>query len=198
MDVGGPSKMWHRFHPFRAVPHRRRFGRTIPCMRSSWIPVAAAAGLVAGGAAFFAAGGPGFGSSRPDATGGPGRVTVYGQRAAGPVRLIPGRAQVLPRPQELVFHLVIDGTGPRDVRIEAETEGRRRVLYEARWRGPVEGRYLDFSVPLDERAPDRWTLVVVVEPPHQMNLESRYPIALVGSRGALRGGSRGDAGAPGR
>jgi hypothetical protein len=88
------------------------------------------------------------------------------------------------RPQELVFWFQVDGTGPRDVRIEVTAWDRRHVVFEDRFEAPVEGRYLDVTLPLDERAPDRLQLTTVVEPPHAMNLETTYRIRLEGPRDA--------------
>lgn len=161
--------------------------RRAAVVRGIWIAVALAAGGGAAVAAFVAAGGPFVRARRPAATGEVGEVRVFAQTRAGPVQLAPGRLRVLPRPQELVFEVAIDGTGTRDVRIEAELEEERRVLYEERLPAPFERRYLDFRVRLDERVPDRLTLIVVVEPPHRLNLTTRYPIRLEGTRDALRG-----------
>jgi hypothetical protein len=125
------------------------------------------------------------------ASGDVGQVTVYGQTASGPVALRPGTLHRLRRPQELAFRFEVEGTGTRDVRIEAELPGGRRVLHEERRSAPTRD-YLGFTLALDERAPDAWTLVVVVEPPHALNLVTRYPLRLVGDRAAREIGSEVD------
>lgn len=150
-----------------------------------WIPVVTGAAVAAGLAAFLWAGGPGPRWGRPAASGEVGRVVVYGQTPSGPVELRPSGLLRLPRPQELVFWFQVQGTGPRDVRIEVVMGARRQPLYEARIRAPVEGDYLDVSLPLDERVPDRLQVDVVIEPPHAMNLTTSYEIVLEGGRGEL-------------
>ena len=97
--------------------------------------------------------------------------------------LRPGVVNRLRRPQELAFRFEAGGTGTRDVRVEAELPTGRRVLHEERRDCPAHD-YLDFTVPLDERAPDTWTLIVIVEPPHALNLVTRYSIRLLGDRDA--------------
>lgn len=140
----------------------------------------------AGAAAHFAAGGPGC-RPRDPASGGIGVLRVYGQTADGPVALPPGTASSLPRPQELVFWFEVDGTGTRDVRVEVDVAGRRQVVAEERLTAPFPGSYLEPTVKLDERAPDRLTLRTVIEPPHAPNVVTEYRLRLVGARRQLDG-----------
>ncbi len=114
-----------------------------------------------------------------ESTGEVGRVIVYGQLPIGPVALTPGRRQRLPRPQDLAFHVQVQGTGPRFVRLELEAGGERTVLFEERLVAPHDD-YLDYTMRLDEAAPDEATLVVVVEAPERASAVVRYPLALVG------------------
>ncbi|NJK89380.1 MAG: hypothetical protein HC923_08215 [Myxococcales bacterium] len=121
------------------------------------------------------------------ASGDVGIVRVFGQRDEGPVPLVPGRRNVLPRPQELAFELVAAGTGTRDVRIEVSwLDGRRQVVHEERAPATGTPRYLDFLLKLDESLPDRLRLYTIVEPPHDLNLTVAYDIVLVGTRYELR------------
>jgi hypothetical protein len=114
----------------------------------------------------------------PEGAGEVGRVTVYGQVPAGPLALLPGARRRLPRPQELAFFVEVEGRGPRVVRLEVEGSDHP-VLLEQRLEAPFEA-YLDYTLTLDESAPDELVLVATVEAPGQPSAVVRHPIALVG------------------
>lgn len=115
---------------------------------------------------------------RPDATGDTGVVLVFAQTPSGPVRLEPGRARALSRPQDLVFQTAVNGTGPRHVRIELTSGGRRTVMHEERIEGPKPLDSLPYLLHLDDRAPDDMSVVVTVEAPHTRELVLVYPLRL--------------------
>lgn len=119
-------------------------------------------------------------SERPSATGDVGVLKVYAQTGKGPVRLLPGRAYRLLRPQDFAFEFEVEGTGPRFVRIEVEAEGVRSVMYEEKLIAPY-GEYLDYVLRLDEGVPDAAVLTVVVEAPHMLSAVSDFPVVLVGA-----------------
>ena len=117
---------------------------------------------------------------RPEATGDVGVLKVFAQSPQGPVRIMPGRAYRLPRPQDFAFELDVEGTGPRFVRIEVEAAGVRSVMFEERISAP-HSDYLDYVLRLDESFPDTAMLTVVVEAPHMMSAVSDFPLVLEGA-----------------
>lgn len=116
---------------------------------------------------------------RPSGTGEVGIVTVYAQTAEGPRALRPGREVWLPRPQALAFELSAAGTGPRLVRVEVD-DGARRPVHEVKLAAPLDRWSLDWVARFGEAAPDRVTLHVVVEAPHDRPRRERYPLRFVG------------------
>lgn len=119
-------------------------------------------------------------SERPQGSGDVGVLRVYAQRADGPARLPPSRLVRLQRPQDFTFRLMVEGSGPRWVRVALEVEpDPPTVLFEEQFQAPHDG-YLDYVLRLSEGDPDRATLVVTVEAPHMMSAVSRFPVVLQG------------------
>ncbi len=147
--------------------------------RRTQIAWAALTSVALAAAAVLALSGPSA-EPRPEGTGDVGVLAVYAQVPAGPRRLPPGRLVRLQRPQDFAFRFQAEGTGPRWVRVELETEGRRVVLHEEKRSTPSD-EYIDFVLRLDEAHPDDVTLTVVVEAPHMMRAVSDFPIRLTGA-----------------
>lgn len=140
----------------------------------------AVAALLGAGAAALAATyflrGPS--TQRPDASGEVGFVVVHGQLASGPIRLVPDREVVLPRPQDIVFQYSVRGTGPRIVRVEMIAKKERWVLHEERVQGPIEGESLNYVLHLGDAAEDKFRLIVTIEAPHAQSLVAEFPLQL--------------------
>lgn len=117
---------------------------------------------------------------RPEATGDVGVLAAYGQLESGPIRLLPTRRTILPRPQHLAFQFTAEGTGPRIARVELLTRGRRIVMHEERLEAPKEAWSLGSIITLDDTYPDELELVVVVEAPHARTVSSQIKLRLVG------------------
>jgi hypothetical protein len=121
--------------------------------------------------------------ARPAASGEVGVVAVYGRVDQGLLRLPPSTVTRLPRPQDLSFQLTADGTGPRVIKIEMETDVSRTLMVEERAFAPAKGDTLEYLLHLDQTAPDAFRLIVTVEAPHAMAASLRYGVRLTGSGG---------------
>ncbi|MCC7385650.1 MAG: hypothetical protein IT384_27625 [Deltaproteobacteria bacterium] len=118
---------------------------------------------------------------RPEATGDVGFLAVYAQLERGPVRLVPNERTQLPRPQDLTFQWVVQGSGPRLVRIELVTGSERLVLHEEKLQAPSDQVPLTYMLHLDDTAPNELSVVVTIEAPHARALTLTHPLVLVGS-----------------
>lgn len=124
-------------------------------------------------------------SSPPPAEGpasdGPlGSVRLYVQGERGPWGLVPNRPEVdVSRPQTFVFQFFSDGTGPRDVRIELETDQGTRVLYDDVLTAPFAD--MIHMEKFGEADPDHLKVLVSVEADHSPVLHTEYRIRLVGA-----------------
>lgn len=114
-------------------------------------------------------------------TGDIGTIEVYGQTKKGPAKLPQDRRVPLPRPQDFAFQFTAEGTGPRFVRIEIETDGEVSVMYEDRHYAPQFKDSLGYTMRLSETAPDELTIVVTLEAPHAASRVARYPVRLIGA-----------------
>lgn len=114
----------------------------------------------------------------PEATGDAGSVLVYAQLAQGPTQLLPDRPAHLPRPQDLAFQWTVRGTGPRNIRIDLESETSRLAGHQVRIEAPGELEPLEYVLHLDQSVPDELTLIVTIESPHTRALVTRYPLLL--------------------
>lgn len=119
-------------------------------------------------------------TQRPAATGDLGVVKLYVQTAKGPLPLKPGYRPVLPRPQDIVFEVEVDGSGPRWVRVETESATGRVVHHEIALQAPYPRDYLEYVLHLSETAPDQLKVLVTVEAPHVMPVTSEFPLQLQG------------------
>lgn len=119
---------------------------------------------------------------RPAATGQVGVLEVYAQTRRGPQRMFPSRGGTFERPQDIAFQFVVEGTGPRWIRLELENPiaENKVVLYEDTHAAPADVEPLNYVLHLDENVPDRLDLIVTVESPHMLAAVSRFPILLVG------------------
>ncbi len=117
---------------------------------------------------------------RPDATGDAGIVLIYGQTPFGPVRLVPGEARTLTRPQDVAFQFTCNGTGPRVVRIEVVYDDVRDLMHEDKLVGPAQMEALEYLLRLDDRAPNELTIVTTIESPHDRPRVLEHPIKLTG------------------
>jgi hypothetical protein len=115
---------------------------------------------------------------RPAATGDVGSVAVYAQFPSGPVRLQPGRRRIVPRPQDIAFQVTAAGTGPRIVRIEMIAGARRTVMHEEKLEAPMDRESLGYVLRLGDDAPDEVELAIVIEAPHTIGYEAKYPLVL--------------------
>ena len=136
--------------------------------------------LVVGTCALIAAGTVAIPRKRPVAMGEAGQLEVYAQLSDGPTRLWPDRIRRLPRPQQLAFRFSVNGTGPRLVRIDVETEHERFTAYEDIHYGPADKASLDYVLRFDETTPDAVNIWTSIESPHTMSISSRFPLQLVG------------------
>jgi hypothetical protein len=118
---------------------------------------------------------------RPQGSGDVGSITVYAQRPEGPFRLQPGRLRALKRPQDLSFQWTVNGTGPRELRVEILSQGKTTVMHEERLSTPADQFPLEYVLHLDDKMPDELELVVSLEAPHTVGYESRYPLVVTGS-----------------
>jgi hypothetical protein len=118
---------------------------------------------------------------RPEASGDVGSITVYAQRPEGPFRIQPGRTATLQRPQDLSFQWTVNGTGPREVRIELDTADKVTVMHEERLDAPADQFPLQFVLHVSDLMPDEAELVIVLEAPHSVGYESRYPLKITGT-----------------
>ncbi|MEO1230674.1 MAG: hypothetical protein AAFZ18_17395 [Myxococcota bacterium] len=121
----------------------------------------------------------GASGSRPASSGDVGEVVVFAQFPDGPRPLPVGRPSALRRPQSLAFRVSAEGQGPRRLRVDVESPTGLRTLHEETLRAPLDRHHLNFVARFGERDPDRWTLVVVIEAPHDRPRVRRYPIQLV-------------------
>ena len=115
---------------------------------------------------------------RPRADGEVGELYVYGQTPQGPRLLSPGRAVALPRPQDFSFQLDVEGSGPRLIRMDVESEDGVSTLHEERTFAPAKRRPLEYVLHMSEEAPDYLALVITVEAPHLPPVSRRYPLRL--------------------
>src|SRR4051812_6304046 len=99
-------------------------------------------------------------AERPEASGEVGFVAVYVQQPHGPVRLQPSRVRVVKRPQSVAFQLTTTGAGPRSVRIELESEGKRTVLHEQKLDAPADQAMIDYVLELGDDVPDDLKVIV--------------------------------------
>lgn len=118
---------------------------------------------------------------RPEASGDVGSITVYAQRPEGPFRLQPGKTRALKRPQDLSFQWTVNGTGPRELRIELTAGNETTVMHEERLSAPADQFPLEYVLHIDDRIPDQVEISVVLEAPHAVGYESRYPLVVSGS-----------------
>jgi len=109
-----------------------------------------------------------------------GSVRLYAQTEAGPTGLYPNRPEIdLTRPQTLVFQFFSKGNGPREVRIELETDRGRSVLYDE----ILTARFQD-TIHLEgfgEADPDHLKVLVTIEASHLPVVHTEYLIRLVGA-----------------
>lgn len=109
-----------------------------------------------------------------------GSVRLYAQTEAGPTGLYPNRPEIdLTRPQTLVFQFFSKGTGPREVRIELETDRGRSVLYDEVLTAPFQDTI--HMEKFGEADPDHLKFVVAIEASHLPVLHTEYLIRLVGA-----------------
>lgn len=120
-------------------------------------------------------------AERPEAAGHVGSITVYAQRPEGPFKIQPGRVATLRRPQDLSFQWTVEGTGPRVLRIELEIAGKTTVMHEERIEAPANQLPLDYVLHVTDLMPDELDLVIVLEAPHSVGYESRYPLRVTGT-----------------
>lgn len=109
-----------------------------------------------------------------------GTIRLYGQTEAGPVGLIPNRPEFdLTRPQTLVFQFFSKGSGPREVRIELETDQGTSVLYDEILTAPFQDTI--HMERFGEADPDHLKFLVAIEASHMPVLHTEYLIRLVGA-----------------
>lgn len=164
MDAPGVARMRHRGFPARV---------------RSLVKALALFGVGAGALALTAGLALRSEGPRPPSAGEVGEVVVYAQFPNGPRPLRAGQKTTLRRPQHLVFRVHAVGTGPRWLRVELETETEIQTLHEAHLVAPLENHPLGFIARFGERDPDRFTVVVRVEAPHDRPRVWRYPLALM-------------------
>lgn len=109
-----------------------------------------------------------------------GSIRLYGQTEAGPMGLVPNRPELdLARPQTLVFQFFSKGSGPREVRIELETDQGRSVLYDEILTAPFQDTI--HMEKFREADPDHLKVLVTIEAAHLPVLHTEYLIRLVGA-----------------